>query len=330
MDSFTKYVNVYPLANQKAETVADILSFQYMPEHGAIEQLHTDQGGSFDAKIVKEICTILETRKTRTTGYHPQSNGLVERFNRTLIAMLTKHQVDHPADWDKHLSLVATAYNTSVHDSTGYTPFFLTHGRKMRLPTDLMIPVPLPDSRVGNITTHFAKTLKETLFTAFHTADNFLDGARKRQKHGYDKWAKEHSFSVGDRVWLFDPTARRGRANKLVLPWVGPYIIKKRFDVDGKTGVTYRIKLENGRRQLVVHHNRLKSCCGQEQGLLQKENESLEKDCSGANPTDMEVTVELTNETIEAREEEITTPDAQPDAVRTRSGRLVKPPDRFM
>ena len=330
MDSFTKYVNVYPLANQKAETVADILSFQYMPEHGAIEQLHTDQGGSFDAKIVKEICTILETRKTRTTGYHPQSNGLVERFNRTLIAMLTKHQVDHPADWDKHLSLVATAYNTSVHDSTGYTPFFLTHGREMRLPTDLMIPVPLPDSRVGNITTHFAKTLKETLFTAFHTADNFLDGARKRQKHGYDKWAKEHSFAVGDRVWLFDPTARRGRANKLVLPWVGPYIIKKRFDVDGKTGVTYRIKLENGRRQLVVHHNRLKSCCGQEQGLLQKENESLEKDCSGANPTDMEVTVELTNETIEPREEEITTPDAQPDAVRTRSGRLVKPPDRFM
>ena len=55
MDSFTKYVNIYPLANQKAETVPDILFFQYMPEHGAIEQLHTDQGGSFDAKIMKEM-----------------------------------------------------------------------------------------------------------------------------------------------------------------------------------------------------------------------------------------------------------------------------------
>ena len=96
----------------------------------------------------------------------------------------------------------------------------------------------------------------------------------------------------------------------MVLLWVGPYIIKKRFDVDGKTGVTYRIKLENGRRQLVVHHNRLKSCRRQEQGLLKKENKSLEKDCSGANPSDMEVTVELTNETIEARDEKITTPDA--------------------
>ena len=99
-----------------------------------------------------------------------------------------------------------------------------------------MKPVPLPD-RVGNVTTHFAKTLEETLFIAFRTADNFLEGARKGQKHGYDKWAKEHSFLVGNRVWLFDPTARRGRANKLVLPWAGPYIIK-RFDVDGKTGVT--------------------------------------------------------------------------------------------
>ena len=329
MDSFTKYVNVYPLANQKAETVADVLFFLYMPELGAIEQLHTDQGGSFDAKIVKEICTILETRKTRTTGYHPQfNNDLVERFNRTIIDMLAKHQVDHPADWDKQLSLVAMAYNTSVHESTGYTPFFLTHGREMRLPTDLMIPVPVPD-RVGNVTTRFAKTLEEALFTAFRIADNFLNGARKRRKRGYDKWAKEHSFSVGDRVWLFDPTARRRRANKLILPWVGPYIIKKRFDVNGKTGVTYRISLENGRRQLVVHHNRLKPCRRHEQESLQTKNESFEKNSTGAAPSDMEVTVDLTNEIIEPHEE-VTTPCAETVAVRTRSGRLVKPPDRFM
>ena len=77
--------------------------------------------------------------------------------------------------------------------------------------------------------------------------------------------------------------------------------------MDGKTGATYRIKLENARRQLVVHHNRLKSCRRQGQGLLQKENESLEKDCSGAYLSDMEVTVELTNETIDARDEKITT-----------------------
>ena len=243
--------------------------------------------------------------------------------------MLAKHQVDHPADWDKQLSLVAMAYNTSVHDSTGYTPFFLTHGQEMRLPTDLMIPVPVSD-RVGNFTTRFAKTLEETLFTAFRIADNFLDGARKRQKHEYDKWAKEHSFALGDRVWLFDPTARCGRANKLILPWVGPYIIKKRFDVNGKTGVTYRIRLENGSRQLVVHHNRLKPCRGHEQELIQTGNESSEKTCTGEDPLDMEVAVDLTNEAMEAREEEVTTPCTETIAVRTRSGRLVKPPDRFM
>ena len=127
-------------------------------------------------------------------------------------------------------------------------------------------------------------------------------------------------FSVEVRVWLFDPIARRGRANNLVLPWVGPYIIKKRFDVDGKTGVTYTShKIKNG----------LESCRGQEQGLLQMGNESLEKYCSGANPSDMEVTIELTIETIKARDEKITTADVEPVAVRTRSGPLVKPPDRF-
>ena len=81
--------------------------------------------------------------------------------------MLTKHQVDHRADWDKQLSLVAMAYNTSVYDSTGYTQLFLIRGREMRFPTDLMIHVSLPD-RIGNVTVHFVKTLEETLFTAFH------------------------------------------------------------------------------------------------------------------------------------------------------------------
>ena len=134
---------------------------------------------------------------------------------------------------------------------------------------------------------------------------------------------------MGDRVWLFNPTARRGRANKLILPWVGPCIIKKRFNVNGKTGVTYRTSLENGRRQLVVHHNRLKPCRRHEQESLQTENESFEKNSTGADPSDMKVTVDLTNEIIEPHEE-VTTLCAETVAVRTRSGRLVKPPDRFM
>ena len=112
-----------------------------MPEHGVIEQIHTDQSRSFDAKLVKEVCEILQIKKTRTTGYHPQSNGLIERFNRTLIDMLANHQENHPQDWDKHLGLAAMAYNSSVHDGTGYAPYFLEHVREMRLPVDLMIPL---------------------------------------------------------------------------------------------------------------------------------------------------------------------------------------------
>ena len=261
MDAFTKFVNVYPVSNQRADTIADIILNHYMPEHGVIEQLHTDQGGGFEAKLMKEVCEILQIRKTRTTGYHPQSNGLIERFNRTLINMLAKHHEGHPEDWDKHLSLTSMAYNSTVHTSTGYTPYFLTHGREMRLPVDLLIPVDPPDFQHQS-TTSFARTTKNALSDAFQIANSFLDGARKRQKHGYDKWAKEHPYSVGDRVWLFDPTVRRGRANKRVLPWVGPYIIRKTFDTNDEKGVTYRIQLETGRRRIVVHHNRLKPCIG--------------------------------------------------------------------
>ena len=262
MDAFTKFVNLYPVKDQRADTIADVIFHQYMPEHGVITQLHTDQGGSFDAKLVREVCESLQIRKTRTTGYHPQSNWLIERFNRTVIAMIAKHTEEHPDDWDKQLGFVAMTYNSVDHDSTGYTPFFLSRGREMQLPVDLMITVDAPNHLPHNSATSYARNLKKVLHDAFEVANKNLDGARKRQKHGYDKWAKEHACSVGTRVWLLDPTVRKGRANKTVLPWVGPYIVKKRFDDRGDIGVTYRIKLEGGKRRLVVHCDRLKPCFG--------------------------------------------------------------------
>ena len=74
--------------------------------------------------------------------YHPQSDGLVERFNRTLLSMLSTTIADHPLDWEDKLRQLCYAYNTSVHSSTGYTPFFLMFGRQARLPVDLAFQLP--------------------------------------------------------------------------------------------------------------------------------------------------------------------------------------------
>ncbi len=108
-------------------------------------------------------------------------------------------------------------------------------------------------------------------------------------------------------MWLFDPTARRGRTNKHVLPWVSPYVVKKRFDINGEIGVTYRIKLKNGRRQLAVHHNRIKRCgtsCHRGADQEQKSQMSKETKNASDSPEEMQVMVEIENKGITNEERE--------------------------
>ena len=88
---------------------------------------YTDQGRNFESTLMKEVCQLLGIVKTRTTPYHPQSDGLVERFNRTLLNFLSLAASENEQEWDLHLPMVMLAYRTSVQQSTGpCTPFYLT------------------------------------------------------------------------------------------------------------------------------------------------------------------------------------------------------------
>ena len=99
----------------------------------------TDQGRNFESKLIKEVCELLEIKKTRTSPYHPQSDGMVERFNRTLEAMLSKYVSDNQRDWDVHLPLVMMAYRSSVHEATTFTLYFMMFGREICLLVDIML-----------------------------------------------------------------------------------------------------------------------------------------------------------------------------------------------
>lgn len=84
------------------------------------------------------MCKAMEIRKTRTTAYHPACNGEIDCFNKTLADMLATALEGHDFDWDKQLKMACFAYNTSVHATTGYTPFYLMHGYEARLPVDVV------------------------------------------------------------------------------------------------------------------------------------------------------------------------------------------------
>ena len=98
-----------------------------MSRHGCPKVLLSDQGTNFTSKLIKEVNKLLNCKKVQTTTYHPQCNGLVERFNRTLVDMLSSLCSKNSKDWDLYLDHVQFAYRTTVHSSTGYTPFELVN-----------------------------------------------------------------------------------------------------------------------------------------------------------------------------------------------------------
>lgn len=137
MDYFTKWPEAYAIPDQEAKTVADAPVEGMFARFGVAEVIHSDQGRNFKSGVFSAMCDCLGMQKTRTTPLHPQSNGLVERFNRTLAKQRTILTAEHQRDWDMHLPFVLLAYRLAVQDSTLCTPALLMLGRELRTPAEM-------------------------------------------------------------------------------------------------------------------------------------------------------------------------------------------------
>ena len=163
-DYFTRYTEAYPLPNQEATTVARQLVDEFFLRFAPPERLHSDQGRNFESAVIVEACKLLGIDKSRTTPYHPQSDGLVERFNRTLLNMLSTAVNDQPFQWEQNLRRLCFAYNTSVHPTTGFTPFSLMFGRQARMPLDIVLgAAPSPSATTAP---EYVADLQSSLTTA--------------------------------------------------------------------------------------------------------------------------------------------------------------------
>ena len=141
-DYFTKWLEVYPIPNQEAITVAKKIVNEFICRFSVPRQLHSNQGAQFESLVVAEVCKLLHIDKARTTPYHPQSDGLIERFNRTLLQMLATCTDTHPFDWEDYIKRVCMAYNVIKHSSTHHSPFFLMFERQAQLPNGVMCGTP--------------------------------------------------------------------------------------------------------------------------------------------------------------------------------------------
>ena len=173
------------MPNMEAKTVAELFVNQFIARFGVPDILHTDQGRNFESLLMKETCQLLGVQKTRTSPYHPQSDGLIERFNRTLLNMLSIAAAENERDWDLHVPLLMVAYRTSMQESTGCTPFYLMFGREARHPADVMFG--LPPNSIPQQVNQYALDLRARLESAYRLVRDHMGIQHVRQKTLYNK-----------------------------------------------------------------------------------------------------------------------------------------------
>ena len=137
MDHYTKWCEAFPTKDQNASTVAHVLMSCVFSRFGPPTVLHSHQGRNFDSTLMHEVYNLMGIKKTRTTAYHPQCDGLVERQNHTLQNILSSFVSEHSVDWDQWIDQAVFAYNTSVHESTGMSPYEMLFGRPARMPIEV-------------------------------------------------------------------------------------------------------------------------------------------------------------------------------------------------
>ncbi|UYV72261.1 hypothetical protein LAZ67_9002385 [Cordylochernes scorpioides] len=215
MDYFTKWPEAFPLADQEAETVAETLISQFFSRFGVPMQIHTDQGRNFESRLFAQMCKLLGSHKTRTTPLHPQSDGMVEKFNRTLASQLSLFVAQSLRDWDSQLPILLMAYRSSVHETTGYSPAKMLLGKELKLPFDIFFGCP---NSIGEGSDEFVDRLHSRLEKVHRWAREKLKIASEAMKVRYDTQACGNDLQEGGLVWLYNPKRKKGLSPKLKDP----------------------------------------------------------------------------------------------------------------
>ena len=274
-DYLTKWPEAVAIPDQKAETVARVFVEKIIFNYGAPKKLITDQGTNFMSDLMKCICDIFDIIKLNTSPYHPQTDGLVERFNGTLLNMLASYSSSNQTDWDIHIPSCLFAYRTAVHPATKETPFFLMYGRDTFLPIDHLF---LKQTTHLQDDPNYKDVIIEQISQAWNIARQNILFSQESYKEYYDRKSKPPSYSVGDRVLLFTVLNKKGKTHKLHRPYQGPYRVIEVKEPDLKIISIFKPNSE----PIIVHMNRCRHAPPENLQFeqIKNNNEQVVKDTS--------------------------------------------------
>jgi hypothetical protein len=250
-DYFTKYAVAVPLPDMTAETVAQAFIDSWVCYFGVPLELHMDQGTNFDSALFKGMCNLLGIVKTRTTQYRAQSDGFVERLNKTICNILNCIIYENPFQWDQLIRSCTLAYNSSVQESIGETPAAMCYGSELTLPIDLCAPNFENRSKDIKNPTKFVLDLQDSLHKIHHYARDHLEKSQIKQRKYYNNRLKIQTYEVGDTVYYYHPINLGGK--EASYKWKGPFYVTKRF-----SDHVYKIQQNLHSKPMIVNHDKLK------------------------------------------------------------------------
>ena len=229
IEAFSQWVVAVPIRDKTATAVAKVLVKDVITKYGIFQSLLSDNGGEFINALVQDLCKLLHIDQLRITSYRPSGNGRCEIMNRTLHALLAKVISETQKDWSDYLPHCVWAYNISRHSSTGFSPFFLMHGRLPYTPIDLLLN--RSECEGETLSYHeFAQAAENGLRYAFQKMQQVQGPQTERMKRYYNVTVKPKVFKEGDFVYYYYPRKVQGRCLKWQKLYTGVFRIIRRIN----------------------------------------------------------------------------------------------------
>ncbi len=206
VDYATRYPEAIPLRKATSKAIAQEL-FLLSSRVGIPKEILTDQGTPFMSRTMADLCRLLKVKQLRTTVYHPQTDGLVERFNQTLKQMLRRVAADDRRDWDQMLPYILFGIREVPQASTGFTPFELLFGRQPRGLLDVAKEAWEQQPAAHRSTIEHVREMREKIDRVMPLVREHLVEAQQAQQRHYNRAAQPREFQPGDHVLVLVPTA---------------------------------------------------------------------------------------------------------------------------
>nr|XP_055062771.1 uncharacterized protein LOC129445823 [Misgurnus anguillicaudatus]XP_055062772.1 uncharacterized protein LOC129445823 [Misgurnus anguillicaudatus] len=219
----TRYPAAYALRSITTKAVVKALT-QFISIFGIPKIIQSDNGTNFTSRMFAEVLRVLKVKHNQSSVYHPQSQGVIERFHQTLKSLLRAYCVELSRDWEEGLPWLLLAAREVQQESLGFSPNDLVFGHRVRGPLSVLREGLGEEDPPRNLV-EYVNGFRRRLFLAGLSAQKNLAVAQEKMKNHFDKHAEGRVFTPGDQVLILLPTS----GSPFCAKFTGPYTVLQKL-----------------------------------------------------------------------------------------------------